>query len=105
MGADAAPRVEVEGVFAAVSEHDLDVVLVGDEARVRPMLETAAKGFGARALERIQVQHAPEVIAMDDPPSIAVKHKKRSSMRICFEMAKAGEVDALVSAGNSGAMM
>lgn len=102
MGADAAPRVEVEGVAAAVSEADLEVVLVGDEARIRQVLD----GLGASAgRDRISVRHAPETIAMDDPPSIAVKQKKQSSMRICFDLAKAGEVDAVVSAGNSGAMM
>lgn len=102
MGADAAPRVEVEGVAAAVSENEIDVVLVGDEPRVRAVLDALGPGAGR---ERIEVRHAPEVIAMDDPPSIAVKQKKKSSMRICFDLAKAGEVDAVVSAGNSGAMM
>jgi glycerol-3-phosphate acyltransferase PlsX len=102
MGADAAPRVEVEGALSAVREADLEVVLVGDEARVRPALAQAARGAEPGS---VRLQHAPEVIAMDDSPAMAVKHKKRSSMRICFDLAKAGEVDALVSAGNSGAMM
>lgn len=99
MGSDAAPRVEVEGVAAAVSAADMDVILVGDEGRVRPLLD------GVSPRERIEVRHAPEVIAMDDPPAAAVRHKKQSSMRICFDLAKAGEVQAVVSAGNSGAMM
>jgi phosphate acyltransferase len=102
MGTDAAPRAEVEGVLSAVGESDLEVVLVGDEPRVRALLD----GAGARpGKERIQVRHAPEVIGMHDSPSMAVKQKKASSMRVCFDLAKAGEVDALVSAGNSGAMM
>jgi glycerol-3-phosphate acyltransferase PlsX len=102
MGADAAPRVEVEGVVAAVSETDLEVVLVGDEPRIREILD----GLGTVAgRDRIEIRHAPEVIGMNDPPSIAVKQKKQSSMRICFDLAKTGEVDAVVSAGNSGAMM
>ena len=102
MGADAAPRVEVEGVVAAVSETDLEVVLVGDEPRIRELLD----GLGSVAgRDRIEIRHAPEVIGMNDPPSIAVKQKKQSSMRICFDLAKTGEVDAVVSAGNSGAMM
>ena len=42
---------------------------------------------------------------MQDAPAVAVRQKKRSSMRVCFDLAKAGEVEALVSAGNSGAMM
>jgi glycerol-3-phosphate acyltransferase PlsX len=99
MGSDAAPRVEVEGVAAAVSAGDLDVVLVGDEARVRPLLERTSPR------DHIELRHAPETIAMDDPPASAVRHKKQSSMRICFDLAKAGEVQAVVSAGNSGAMM
>jgi glycerol-3-phosphate acyltransferase PlsX len=101
MGADAAPRVEVEGVLAAARETDLEIVLVGDEARLRPLLDAA----GPQGRERIEVRHAPEVIGMHDPPSIAVKQKKQSSMRVCFDLVKAGEADAVVSAGNSGAMM
>jgi glycerol-3-phosphate acyltransferase PlsX len=102
MGADAAPRVEIEGVLAAVSENDLEVVLVGDEPRIRAGLDALAPAAGR---DRIEIRHAPEVIGMNDPPSIAVKQKKQSSMRICFDLAKTGEVDAVVSAGNSGAMM
>src|SRR5262252_8874502 len=100
MGADAAPRVEVEGVLAAVRERGTDVVLVGDEPRLRA--ELAA--LGARD-EKIAVRHAPEVITMHDAPSMAVKQKKKSSMRVCFDLVKSGEADAVVSAGNSGAMM
>jgi phosphate acyltransferase len=102
MGADAAPRVEVEGVAAAVSETDLEVVLVGDEPRLRALVDGLGPGSGR---ERIQLRHASEVIGTADPPAIAVKQKKQSSMRICFDLAKAGDVDAVVSAGNSGAMM
>jgi glycerol-3-phosphate acyltransferase PlsX len=102
MGADAAPRVEVEGVLSAVREADVDIVLVGDEDKVGRAL-AAATGSAERG--RIRVLHAPEAITMHDSPAIAVKQKKKSSMRLCFDLAKAGEVDALVSAGNSGAMM
>ncbi|HVU49397.1 MAG TPA: phosphate acyltransferase PlsX [Polyangia bacterium] len=100
MGADASPRVEVEGVVAAVRERGTNVVLVGDEERLRAELER----LGA-AREKIDVLHAPEVITMHDAPSMAVKQKKKSSMRMCFDLVKAGEADAVVSAGNSGAMM
>ena len=82
---------------------DLEVVLVGDEAaRSRGRWRA---GGAARAATGIDVRHAPEVITMDDAPAMAVKQKKHSSMRVCFDLAKAGEVDAVVSAGNSGAMM
>jgi phosphate acyltransferase len=100
MGADAAPRVEVEGVVTAVRERAISVVLVGDEARLRAELKT----LGAER-EKIDILHAPEVITMHDAPSMAVKQKKKSSMRMCFDLVKSGEADAVISAGNSGAMM
>jgi phosphate acyltransferase len=100
MGSDAAPRVEVEGVVAAVRARGMEVILVGDEVRLRAELEAV----GAQR-EPIVVRHAPDVITMHDAPSMAVKQKKKSSMRVCFDLVKAGEADAVVSAGNSGAMM
>ncbi len=101
MGADGSPRVEVEGVLSAVRSDHASVVLVGDEERLRHELQA----LGAAGEANIEVRHAPEVITMDDAPSMAVKQKKKSSMRICFDLVKAGEADAAVSAGNSGAMM
>jgi len=100
MGADGAPRVEVEGIVSAVREKGIDVIVVGDEPRVRAELER----IGASG-EKIPIRHAPEVITMHDAPSMAVKQKKKSSMRMCFDLCKSGEADAVVSAGNSGAMM
>src|SRR5436190_3405761 len=101
MGSDAAPRVELEGVLAAVRSIGVQVILVGDEPRLRAGLAA----LGATAKDPIIVRHAPDVITMHDAPSMAVKQKKQSSMRICFDLVKAGEADAVVSAGNSGAMM
>lgn len=101
MGSDGAPRVEVEGVLAAVRSGQVFVILVGDEARLREELQA----LGGAGEANIEVRHAPEVITMDDAPSMAVKQKKKSSMRICFDLVKSGEADAAVSAGNSGAMM
>ena len=102
MGSDAAPRVELEGVLAAVRSRGVQVILVGDEPRLRA--ELAALGANDKK-DPIVVRHAPDVITMHDAPSMAVKQKKQSSMRVCFDMVKAGEADAVVSAGNSGAMM
>ncbi|HEX7596972.1 MAG TPA: phosphate acyltransferase PlsX [Polyangia bacterium] len=102
MGGDSAPLMEVEGALSAVASSATDVVLVGDEPRLRSLLEEIVPA-GQR--ERIQVRHAPEVIGMDEAPAVAFRQKKASSMRVCFEMARQGEVDAVVSAGNSGAMM
>ena len=76
----------------------IDVILVGDEARLRAEL----KALGRRGRRASSVRHAPEVITMDDAPSMAVKQKKKSSMRVCFDLVKAGEADAVVSAGQLG---
>ena len=102
MGSEGAPRIEVDGVLSAVAASGLDVVLVGEEPRLRQALGEAGPGA---PLERIQIRHAPDTVGMDEAPAIAFRHKKASSLRVCFDMAKAGEVDAVVSAGNSGALM
>src|SRR5258708_38345822 len=96
MGADGAPRVEVEGVLAAVRARDVEVILVGDEERLRG--ELRALGGSGKGLT---VRHAPDVITMDDAPSMAVKQKKKSSMRVCFDLVKAGEAAAGGSAGET----
>ena len=101
MGGDHAPAPEVEGAVAAVRERIAKVVLVGDEGRVREELGR----HGAATLDGLTVRHASEVIRMEDHPAVAAKGKKDSSMRVAFDLAKAGTVDAVVSAGNSGAML
>jgi glycerol-3-phosphate acyltransferase PlsX len=102
MGSEGAPRIEIDGVLSAVASSGLDVVLVGEEPRLRQVLGESGPGA---PLERIQIRHAPDTVGMDVAPAIAFRHKKASSLRVCFDMAKAGEVDAVVSAGNSGALM
>jgi glycerol-3-phosphate acyltransferase PlsX len=97
MGGDLAPAPEVAGALAAVAE-GVEVILVGDEPRLRAELQ-------GRTDPRLVVRHASQVIAMDDAPSVAVKSKKDSSMRVCFDLARNGEAQAVLSAGNSGAMM
>lgn len=102
MGGDRAPAPEVHGAVAAVREDDdLEVVLVGDEAAVRAELDRAG---GARP-ERISVRHATQVVTMDDHPGRVFRAKRDSSMRVAFDLVKNGAADAVVSAGNSGAML
>ena len=104
MGSDAAPRVELEGVLSAVRTRGVQVILVGDEPRLRAELAALGAQLSDKK-DSIVIRHAPDVITMHDSPSMAVKQKKQSSMRVCFDLVKAGEADAVVSAGNSGAMM
>lgn len=100
MGGDHAPAPEVEGAVAAARRRLAEVVLVGDQARIQEQLRLA----GGEQLG-IRVSHASEVITMDDSPAMAVKGKKDSSMRRAFDLVKRGEARAVVSAGNSGAML
>ena len=99
MGGDQAPRVVVEGAVLAAQEFGVELVLVGDQHAVER--ELSSQAIKPRS---VQVVHASETIAMDDSPSSAIK-RKNSSMKVAFEMMKRGEVQAVVSAGNSGAMM
>jgi len=101
MGGDDAPGPEVAGAVAAARSSDIDVVLVGDERRVQLELDR----IGASNAPRIRVHHASEVVAMDDNPSQAFRKKLDSSMRVAFDLVAKGEAAAVVSAGNSGALL
>jgi len=100
MGGDNAPHVEVEGAVAAAREFGIPVTLVGDQERVRAELAR----HNCTGLD-ISVRHASEVVGMEDSASDAMRKKKDSSVRVAFELVKAGEAVAAVSAGNSGATM
>jgi glycerol-3-phosphate acyltransferase PlsX len=100
MGGDHAPGAIVQGAINAARK-GLPVVLVGPEERVRAEL---ARHHGGGELP-IAVRHASEVIEMDDHPGQAMRRKKDNSIRVCFELVRTGEACAMVSAGNSGAVM
>src|SRR6266852_2732884 len=100
MGGDLAPAATVEGALRAHRERGLDVVLVGDEPRVREEL----RRHGAGANE-VRVHHASQVVEMDDHPGQALRKKKDSSIRVAFDLCKAGQAGGMVSAGNSGAVL
>ena len=99
-GGDNCPTVEIEAAVRAVRE-GLRVILVGDEARLRPALEK----LDARARDAIELHHASEVITMEDTPSKAIRSKRDASMPVCFDLVREGKADAVVSAGNSGMML
>jgi glycerol-3-phosphate acyltransferase PlsX len=98
MGGDRAPHVVVEGALLAARELGVEVVLVGQKEAIEQ--ELARQDAGSR----LEIIPAAQIIAMHENPAAALR-KKESSMRVAFEMMKRGEVDAVVSAGNSGAMM
>src|SRR6266567_4034930 len=100
MGGDFAPEAVVHGGYNAARK-GLPVMLVGDEARVRAELGRHA---GWERLP-ITLRHTSQVVEMADHPGQAMRRKKDNSIRVCFEAVKRGESCAMVSAGNSGAVM
>ncbi|MGE0553454.1 MAG: phosphate acyltransferase PlsX [Gemmatimonadales bacterium] len=103
MGGDQAPATEVEGALRAVNElpGDFVVQLVGPGAR----LEAELARHSDVDRRRIQVVDAPEVIGMAEKPLEAVRKKRKSSIVVGLGLQKAGQSDAFVSAGNTGAML
>lgn len=97
MGGDNAPKEIIAGVYEALDAFtDLEIVLYGDEAKMAPFLKDH---------NRLQVVHCTEVIEGTDEPVRAVRRKKDASMVRMAEAVAAGEVEACVSAGNTGALM
>ncbi|MCR5834050.1 MAG: phosphate acyltransferase PlsX [Selenomonadaceae bacterium] len=99
MGGDKAPGEIVKGALQAVQKYPCEIVLVGDENKIREIL-TAESGGGNFP---ITVRHASEVIEMGEHPADAVRNKKDSSIVIATKMVKDGECDAVLSAGSTGA--
>src|SRR5262249_28016052 len=100
MGGDFGPRVVVEGAVAAAREHGIASVLVGDRAAIEQ--ETGRLMAGGLP---VTIHPASQVVGMGESPSQALRRKRDSSLRVAAELVKAGECDALVSAGNTGAAM
>src|SRR5918911_179436 len=100
MGGDLAPASTVEGALRAHRERGLQILLVGDETRLRSELQRLGAGE-----DELQVRHASEVVEMGEHPGQALRRKKDSSIRVCFDLCKSGEAAGMVSAGNSGAVL
>jgi phosphate acyltransferase len=109
MGGDRGLAVTVPAALQCLSESpDLCLLLVGQSEKIREQLKLAGQApeEGATAAGgRIEIVHAPAVVAMDDPPAVALRGKRDSSMRLAVELVKSGRADACVSAGNTGALM
>ena len=101
MGGDNAPGEIVKGAVDAVnSRGDIKVLLVGQEEVVKK--ELAQYTYSK---EQIEVIHASEVIETAEPPVMAIRRKKDSSIVVAMNLVKQGEADAFVSAGSSGAIL
>jgi phosphate acyltransferase len=99
MGGDNAPGVVVQGALQASVDTGVNIVLVGDSKVISAELN------GARNFGKISIHHCNEAVMMNESPLKALRSKRDSSIMTAFELLKNGEVDAVVSAGNSGATM
>ncbi|NLN93486.1 MAG: phosphate acyltransferase PlsX [Candidatus Hydrogenedens sp.] len=99
MGTDRPPGPEVEGAVLASLNTDAEIILVGDENLLSEKLDA----FPKRG--KITIRHAPEAITPLEPPVVAVRKKKNSSMHVAMRLVKDGEAEAFISAGNTGAIM
>ncbi len=98
MGGDFAPVNVVAGVVDALKEYKVPIVLVG----ISEQIEAELKKYDyPRAL--VEIVHAPQVIAMDEPASVAIRQKKNSSITLGTALLKKPGYDAFISAGNTGA--
>ena len=100
MGGDFAPHAIVEGVFLASKRYGIKVVLVGDEDQVSKEISK----YPTSKLP-IYIHHASHVVAMHDSPSVVLRRMKDTSIKVALDLAKDGQVNGVVSAGNSGAAM
>jgi len=105
MGGDNAPDANIKGAVNTINQIKAEVTLIGKEDVIRNKI----KEFYGKEMEeissRLKIKNATETIEMEDQPTIAIKHKKDSSMVVGFKMLKEGEGDVFISAGNSGALL
>ena len=102
MGGDHGVHVTVPAALAYLRrDPGVSCILVGRRETIEPELARLGPPSGAR----FRVQHATEVVEMDEPPASALRAKKDSSMRVAIDLVKDGTAAACVSAGNTGALM
>lgn len=102
MGGDFGPQVVVPAAARLLKERpDSHLILVGDQAQLEQQVQKAGLQLG----DRLEIQHASEVVAMDESPAQALRKKKDSSMRVAINLVHEGRAQAAVSAGNTGALM
>lgn len=99
MGSDTYPHPEVRAAFEASERFNVDVLLVGQEELLKPLM--AEQGSSSR----VHLVHAPEVLEMGDKPARSARRKSDNSMAVGMDLVKSGEGDAFVTAGNTGGAM
>lgn len=102
MGGDNAPTAVVQGALDAHRLHGVDIILVGRAAEVLRAVEACGEKILPAGVE---IKDASEVVEIADDPATAFKMKKDSSLTVGLNLLKAGEGDAFVSAGSTGALL
>lgn len=100
MGGDNAPYSTVEGVVNAINEFNIDIIITGDKS----ILEENFNKYDFNR-SKLEIVHTSEIILNEDKPVKAIRGKKDSSMVVALNMVKEGKADAIVSAGNTGALL
>lgn len=98
MGGDHGPEVVVRAAQEFVRSRTSQILLVGEIAQLSPLI-------GSDYRQSITIVEAPDVVGMNESPSIVIRGKPRASLRVAFELVRLGRAHAVVSTGNSGAMM
>ena len=101
MGGDFGPKITVPASLNFLKSHpDATITLVGNESIIKKFLKKPIESF-----DRLSIIHTTQFVTMDESPQSALKNKKSSSMRLAINLVKEGGADAIVSAGNTGALM
>ena len=100
MGGDAAPETTIAGAIRAARELPVDLVLVGQ----RDAIERSLASYSQRP-PNISILHAPETIGMEESPAVSIRKKRDSSISVGVGLLKEKQVQAFVSAGNTGAVV
>ncbi len=100
MGGDNAPLAVLQGCAQAVTEYGVEIIITGKKQELERLMEE-----NEISRQNISIIDAPTVISMEDDPISVVKDKRNSSMGLAFDLLKNGDGDAMLSAGNTGALL
>ena len=100
MGGDSPLAVQIEAAVLAIRDFDIEVILVGAEDQISKTLKQHSYDQ-----HKLRIVNSTEIVEMNESPAQALRQKKNSSIRVAVDLVKAGEAEAIVSAGNTGASM
>ena len=105
MGGDNAPDATIKGAVRAINQIKAEIILIGKEEVIKCKFNEIYQKTPEEISPKLKIVNCTETIEMEDTPTLAIKHKKDSSMVVGFRMLKEGKGDVFISAGNSGALL